>query len=422
MSNKTGKSIMERVFGEGNATMFKIAFRNVFRQKRRSFITSLAMIGGFMLASLSLGFITGTFGGMVEQFTRNNLGHIQVHSRGYFDKPTLYNTIGDYGKLAEKIVSEKVIESWAPRLYSGGLVSVGEKTAGASIIGIDPKLENEALNFDSKIEDGRGLPETASHKALLGKGFAKILSASVGDSIIIVSQAADGSIANDIYEINGIISSGNDMADRATLYLDIQDAQELFVLENQAHELVFIVDNIDHVSKDTDKIRAEIDTTKYSVMPWQEFAKSFYEMVQAKLSGNYITNIIIALIVGIGVLNTVLMSVLERTREYGVLKAIGTKPIQIFKLIFFETLLLASASIILGAILGVGLNFYFSLHGISYGTEFEISGFVLDKASAKITAQTLYLPALIVFCTAMIVSIFPAIFAARTKPAKTMRM
>ena len=419
MASKKGKG---GIFSEENRTMFTIAYRNVFRQKRRSLITSLAMFGGFLLASVSLGFISGTFGDMVEQFTRNNLGHIQIHSAGYFKKPTLYNTINDYEKLAEKVLSEKGVESWAPRIYSGGLVSVGNNTAGASIFGIHPVLETQTLNFESQIGTGQMLTETPSHGVLVGKGLAKILDAAVGDSLVIVSQASDGSIANDIYHITGITSSGNEMADRNSIYLDLRDAQELFVLEGRVHELVFVVDNTEKVAKYTKLIRGQIDTSKYTVLPWQEFAKSFYEMIQAKFSGNYVVNLIIGLIVGIGVLNTVLMSVLERTREYGVLKAVGTKPVQIFKLIMFEVLILAVGSIVLGAVMAIGVNLFFSKIGIPYNMDFDISGFIFEKMTSRVTAQTLYLPAAIVFFTAMIVGIFPAIFAAKTEPAKTMRM
>jgi len=410
------------IFSEENRTMFTIAYRNVFRQKRRSLITSLAMFGGFLLASMSLGFISGTFGDMVEQFTRNNLGHIQIHSKGYFEKPSLYNTIDNYESLAEQVLAHKGVENWAPRIYSGGLVSVGKNTAGASIFGVHPVLETNTLNFESQVETGEMLSETPSHSVLIGKGLAKLLEASVGDSLVIVSQAADGSIANDIYRITGITSSGNEVADRSTVYLDIRDAQELFVLENRAHELVFVVDNTDKVAKYTTEIREMVDTSKYTVLPWQEFAKSFYEMIQAKFSGNYVVNLIIGLIVGIGVLNTVLMSVLERTREYGVLKAVGTKPVQIFKLIMFEVMILAVGSIALGAILGIGVNFFFSKVGIPYNMDFDVSGFIFEEMTSRVTAQTIYLPAAIVFFTAMLVGIFPAIFAAKTEPAKTMRM
>jgi len=419
---KNKRPLLSSIIGESNATMLTIAYRNVFRQKRRSLITSLAMFGGFLLASVSLGFISGSFGDMVEQFTRNNLGHIQIHSHGYFEKPTLYNTIENYETLAEKVMSFNGIESWAPRIYSGGLVSIGNNTAGASIIGIHPEMETQTLNFRSQVNEGEMLPITPSHAALIGKGLAKILEADVGDSLVIVSQAADGSIANDIYVISGITSSGNELADRNSVHLDIRDAQELFALDNRAHELVFVVDNTEKVAKYTRVLRAEIDTSKYSIMPWQEFAKSFYEMIQAKFSGNYIVNLIIGLIVGIGVLNTVLMSVLERTREYGVLKAIGTKPSQIFRLIMFEVLILALASIALGAVLGIGVNFFFSKVGIPYGEGFDVSGFIFEKMTSRITPQTIFLPATIVFFTAMLVGIFPAIFAARTQAAKTMRM
>jgi ABC-type lipoprotein release transport system permease subunit len=422
INQNSGKTFLGRIFGDKTAIMFRMAFRNVFRQKRRSFITALAMFGGFTLASLAIGLADGSYNQIIDSFTRNNMGHIQIHGEGYLDRPTLYNTIDDFAFIENAVSGISGVEGCAPRVYSGGLASVGTKTFGVQIIGIDPKSENSALGFASKVKIGEMLPDKANHTALIGKGLAKSLNASAGDSIVIVSQAADGSIANDIYRISGIVDSGDEMSDRSSMFLHIENAQELFVLEGRIHEIIIVVEKIRKVASITADIRGVVDTSKYSVLPWQEFAKGFYDAMSADKQGNYITQLIIALIVGIGVLNTVLMSVLERTREYGVLKAVGTTPAQIIKLIMSEVFILASASVIVGAIISIIGNSILSKVGIDFGTEFTIGGFTMEKMFSEVSAGSLTLPTLMVLVTAIVVSVFPAIHAARTEPAKTMRM
>ncbi|MGC9315032.1 MAG: ABC transporter permease [bacterium] len=269
------KPFLASIFGDRTAIMFRMAFRNVFRQKRRSLYTSLAMFGGFALASLSIGLADGSYNQIIESFTRNNMGHIQIHGVGYLDKPTLYNNIEDYESIGQDAANISGVDGWTPRLYSGGLASVGTKTSGVQVIGIDPRREDEVLNFASKVKTGEMMPLEANHSALIGKGLTKSLNAEVGDSIIIVSQAADGSIANDIYRITGVVDSGDEISDRATMYLHIEDAQELFVLQGRVHEIIIVADKMGKVTELTEKVRGVIDTSKYSALPWQEFAKSF---------------------------------------------------------------------------------------------------------------------------------------------------
>ena len=219
----------------------KIAFRNIFRQKRRTILTALAMIVGFTLSSVFIGWSDGAYSEIIEMFTQNRIGHIQVHQRGYLEKPSLYKTMQDYDSIGETIGNIKGVEAWTPRVFSAGLGSVGEKSTTVQIIGIDAVREIEATRFDKKIVGGRGISAQPARQAVLGKGLARILSATVGSEIVIVSQGADGSIANDLYEIVGIAESGDDTTDRMACYLHIGDAQELLVLEGRAHEIVVIV-------------------------------------------------------------------------------------------------------------------------------------------------------------------------------------
>lgn len=401
--------------------ILKIAFRNIFRQKRRTILTALAMIVGFTLSSISIGLSDGAYSNIINMFTRNRLGHIQVHSTGYLEKPTIYNTITDYEFIGQTIKRNTNVEEWTPRVYAGGLGSVNEKSTAVRVVGIDVVRENQATNFDKKVVEGKTLAETASHEAVIGIGLAKRLSASVGNKIAFFSQAADGSIANDEYTIVGTIKSGDDATDRTTCYLHINDAQDLFVLEGRVHEIVVIVSNINRVTKTVSTLKDSLNNTKLDISPWQVFAKSFYVAMQTDRKGDAISRLIIMFIVAIGVLNTVLMSVLERTREYGVLKAVGTKPSQIFGLVVIEVTIIALGSVCVGAILGTVINHLLSIYGITYPTEITFAGIKIKTLYGAVTTASLIIPAITVTLSAILVSLFPAFKAARIMPARAMR-
>ena len=401
--------------------ILKIAFRNTLRQKRRTILTALAMVVGFTLLSLTIGLSDGAYGNIIAMFTRNRIGHIQVHRKGYLDKPSLYKTIDNASAVGETIQSTAGVEAWTPRVYGAGLGSVGEKSTIVQIIGVDVARETEATRFDKKVIEGSTLGEIPSHEAVIGKDLAKIVSATVGSEIVIVSQGADGSIANDLYKIVGIAESGDDITDRVACYLHIEDAQELLVLEERVHEIVVIVSNINQVDKITSAIETHLNDSTLDVAPWQVVAKSFYRAMRTDQQGDAISRLVIMLIVAIGVLNTVLMSVLERTREYGVLKAVGTKPVQIFWLVICEVVIIALGSICVGTLLGILVNYLLSIYGITYPEEITYGGMKLKTLYAEVNVRCLVIPAITVMLSAAIVSLFPAIKAARILPAKAMR-
>jgi ABC-type lipoprotein release transport system permease subunit len=401
--------------------MFKIAFRNIFRQKRRTILTALTMFGGFTLAAFSIGWADGSYNFIINMFTRHQMGHIQIHYKDYRDRPTLYKTINNTQSVGDQLSQIEEVEEWTARLYSAGLVSVGDKTAGTSIIGIDPVRENSATNFDKKIVQGTSFSENSSREAIIGRGLAEVLEAKTGDEVVVVSQAADGSIANDLYRLVGIIETGNTLSDRTSFYLHLRDAQELFVLEGRVHEIALIVKNLNMVKYVTSKVEKILENPDLEVSPWQVFAKSFYQAMKADKEGMWIMLFIIMVIVAVGVLNTVLMSVLERQREYGVLKAVGTKPYQIFKLVLYEVALLAVFSIIIGGILGFIINHSLSQSGVDLPQAFTYGGMEFKTMYTEVNARSLYIPGITVVISAILISIFPALRAANTEPAKTMR-
>ena len=402
--------------------MFKMAFRNIFRQKRRSLLTALTMLGGYVLASLALGLSDGTYKDIVGKFTRNRLGHIQVHARGYTDRPTLNKVMRNTREVGAMIDRAPDAEAWAPRIIAAGLASVGERTDAIRIIGIDPVRENEATLFDKKITQGRPFSAGASKEIILGPSLALDLKASLGNEVVLVSQAADGSLANDVYRLVGLAETGELASDRTTAYLHIDDARELFALEDAVHEIVVIARSLEKVLDLNASLRGSLGSFPVEIQPWQEFARSFYSAMQADRKGHEVMLIILFVVVAFGVLNTTLMSVLERRREYGVLKALGTRPRQVFRLIILEVLFLAAASVIIGAGLGLSLNAYMAQHEIAVLAEpVTWGGMEFRSLMSEVNIRTVIVPALTVLFTALLVSLMPALKAARTEPAKSIR-
>ena len=398
-----------------------MAFRNVFRQRRRTVLTVLTMFGGFALSCFSIGWMDGSYNYIIDMFTRHQLGHIQIHKKGYLDRPTLYGTIDDYSDVASTVDGVPGVVRTSPRLYAAGLVSVGEKSSIARIIGVDPALENTATLFDRKIETGRAFSNDGSRETVIGKGLARRIDAKIGDNVVLLSQAADGSIANDAYTIAGTIDTGDPAGDLTAVYLRLTDAQELFVLEGRVHEIAVIADELDEVRKIATRVRHRLDDPDLAVDPWQVFARSFYNAMMADKAGGWVMLVVIILVVAVGVLNTVLMSVLERTREYGLLRAMGTRPGQIFLLVIIEVAIMAVISVAVGAVAGWALNHFLSIHGVPMPFEFSYGGMEFTHAFTEVNTRSFLIPMIVVILSALVVSIFPALRAARTIPAAAMR-
>ncbi len=397
-----------------------IAFRNIFRQKRRTILTMLSMVGGFTLASFAIGFQDGTYDNIIDAFTRSNMGHIQVHKGDYTDKPSIYKTIENYEDLMSELSKNEDIENMTPRVLVSGLASHGEKTSGVQIIGYDPKLENEATGFDKQVKEGKPIDE-AKMDVLLGMKLAEIIKAGVGDSVIIISQAADGSMANDIFHVNGILDSGEEGRDRISFYIHIDDAQRMFALPGQVHEIAIMLEEIGPERELAKELNKEYVDEELNFEPWQVIAAVFYRSMQADRQGGYVSYFMILTIVAVGVLNTVLMTVLERTKEYGVLKALGTRPGEIVRLVLLEVSIMSVFSIIIGSIISYFLISWLAARGIDLGTSMDVGGITMSRFYAKLLPRAFTWPGAMVLVMSLLAGIFPAVHAARVQPAKALR-
>ena len=391
-----------------------------------------------MLSSLSIGWMDGSYSSIIMFFTNNRTGQIQVHHEGYLEDPSIYSTVNDYQTIGAFLDSIPGVRVWAPRTYSGALLAVRPQGAGsgnifsnsaaASVIGIDPAMEEAATNFSDRIVSGEMLTAsaadtsyTATGQIILGKELSIILEASVGDSLVMLSQAADGSSADRMYVIRGIVSTGNANIDRNTCYITLSDAQILFALQGKVHEIAVMTASLGAVDELTGEISAGLSGKDLETDSWKTFAKEFYNGMKADEVQLKITIFVIVLVAAMGVLNTLLMMVLERRREFGVMKALGTRPGFIVRMVVLEANIMAVISVISGTILSTAGLLFLSEHGLVMDPPLNYGGTVFREMIASITPECYWIPAICVIITASTVSFLPALKAAHTKAAKTMR-
>ena len=402
--------------------MWKLAFRNIFRQRRRSILTALSMTGGYVLCVLSFSLTEGSYNNVIKIFIEDHTGDIQIHSKDYLTRPKIHKNIDDKAAVERVLNQSEFVRSYTKRVFSPGLAYVGNKNTPVKIVGIDPDLESDTSRLADKVKQGKyfnNQPNDDGYfKAMIGVSAATSLQLNIGDELILISQGADGSIANDIFIIGAIVGSRSSR-DSATVYLPLNAAHDFLTLYGKSHQYALVLNDSSEVIAATQSIQAQLPA--FSVSPWMVVEETFYKTMQADKEGNQFSLFIIVFIVFIGVLNTVLMSVLERTHEFGVLKAIGSRPATITVMILLETTLLAFLSVVAGIILAIPIIYWFANVGFAMPEPIDMGGVAFQHMTGEFSLQIFLLPMLFILSFAIVVAILPGIRAARVLPTEAMR-
>ncbi|MCM2323386.1 MAG: ABC transporter permease [Oligoflexia bacterium] len=405
----------------------RIAFRNILRQKRRSLFTGLALLVCFVLFSFIESITEGTYGHMIDLFTRDHTGHVQVHRRGYLDRPSISKAIDPASGIEAKLKEMREVVAFAPRVKGGGLAYAKTKTTPVQIIGIDPVREEKTSTLRQRLKRGQylgaGAPGEGIRGAMIGQGVAENLKIDLGDELVLISQGADGSVANDRYRVEGVIGT-MESSDQMNVYLTLPAAQEFFSLDGRVHELAVLLKHHSESVRFAAKLQGSLGAAEggqaLSIDPWQVVEEDFYRAMQTDRKGNQISKVILLVIVCIGVLNAVLMTILERTREYGVLKAVGTRPGRLFRLIVLEMGFLSLLSVSTGLVLAVPINYWFATRGISV-PPVEVGGIPYDKMLGEFSVRAFFWPAVTIVVASVVVSLFPALKAVRSRVVDALR-
>lgn len=396
----------------------KMALRNVLRQRRRSLLTALMMFFSFVLLSFTIAFESGTYDQIISMFTKQYVGHVQIHSQEFVKSPSIYETINTPDEVLKNLSTNPMVRAYSPRIIGGALASVKNKTFGTELFGIDPQKEENTTHISSRIASGRMPQRDERNEVLIGGKLAQILKVNINDELILISSGADGSIANDLFKVVGIFDAKAESKDDYRVYMTLESAYEFFSLSASFHEVAINLKTMSSIEKFT----KQFDVGKNNISrSWMVIEKDFYKAMVADKKGSDISFFIIMLIVGMGVLNTVLMATLERSREFGVLKVIGTTPSDIIFLVILETLMISAFSIAIGTIAATLINYYFQVNGISLGESFSYGGITFDVMYAEISFKSYWIPSLIIVFTSIIVSLYPGYKAAKTSAVDAMR-
>lgn len=394
-----------------------IAFRNIFRQKRRSILTGLSISAGYVFFALTLSLVEGSYSNMIKLFTENHIGHIQIHSDDYLTRPKIYKSINDNSKIERTLSADPRIISFTPRAYSQALSFSEEKTGPIQLIGIDPVKEPTVSRLREKITQGRFFsePPGPSDKvpALISKGLAIKLDLEINDEFVLIGQGADGSIANDIFIVSAMVGKQSS-SERASVYLPLTAMQAFLSLNNNVHEYALLIADITQAQMISQKLQSAL--SDFVVSPWQVVEEVFFKSMEADKKGNWVFLALVMIIVFIGVLNTIFMSVLERTREFGVMRAIGFRAAGLITLIFTETILLTLLSLFLGILFALPLILWFSEVGYMFPEPMDLGGIEFQHLKGELSFKVLFVPMGIVFLFATFTSLLPAIRASRLIP------
>ena len=399
--------------------ILSIASRNVIRNWRRTLVTTLAMgFAGFIMilfASLTEGLLYTSERNAVAM----NLGDMQIHAEGYRDDPDLYKRIDNAADLVRKL--QQAGFHAAQRVYGFGLAAAGSTSAGVQLRGIDLTNEATVTQIHKHVMQGNWLADTDPKGVVIGKKLGRTLNVKPGDEVVIIGQAADGSMANDLYTVRGILKSIGEEVDRAGFFMVERAFRELMVLPQGAHEITVMRPDR---SRDLESATAQVAALApgYETMHWRRLRPVIARILDLADAQTIVMVLITYVAVAMIVLNAMLMSVFERIRELGVMKAIGVTPWQLFLLVYAETMVQVTVASIIALSSGWSVARYFQNNGIDLSAiagSTSFGGVAIDPIwYAYVTKEAVIIPIVFLFIIAAAAVIYPAIKAAVIRPVK----
>ena len=390
--------------------LLHLAWRNVQRNTRRSINTITAITVGLAALIFIWGFIDGMNEQTIENSTTYLTGHIKVHKTGFHEDKALYLSMPDDPVMQKRLSKLEHVTAVTARIEDKAMLSGDKEARGVKVIGIDPDAESKVTTIVKAIVAGRYLQATDVNTILLGDNLAERAGLKVGDQAVLVTQARDGSLAADRYQVVGLFDSGIDMIDAAHVFIPLSSAQELYSMWGQVTQWVLRTDERQQTDKIAVQLRAELGPD-YEVLTWKQLLPEMVQMIRFHEVMAYIVVFIVFFVVAVGVANTIFMAVMERTREFGVMLALGTSQSQIIQLVLLESFMLGVIGLILGNIVGLAITVYYSTTGIDL-TQYTLAMETMPGLSGSVYPLILWDHVLLVSIVTLTISIFPALYPA----------
>lgn len=403
---------------------FKLAWRNIWRNKRRTIITLASIVVAVSLSALTRSTQEGQYDNMIESTVGTFTGYIQIHANGYWDEQTLNNSFMLSDSLQQQLDRFESVVTVAPRIESYALAATSDQSRPAMVMGIDVETEQELSDPQSRMREGHYFESNHEQAAILGYELMDRLNAQIGDSLVLIGQGYHGMNATGLYPIKGTVSFPNPQLNSSLVYLPLQTAQTFFVAPNRVTTTALILNDARNVNQSTQQLRSQIPTDQYEVMTWEELMPELQQAIQADRGSGIIILMVLYMVVGFGILGTVLMMVSERSYEFGVMLSVGTPRSMILKILSCEVLIISMLGSALGILVSLPITWYFNVNPIRLTGDMEsaLQQYAMEPILQFSMAPDIFVnQAIIVFFITLLFSIIPIIRATRLEPVEAMR-
>ena len=405
----------------GDRFLWRLAWRNVWRNGRRAAIVATAVAVGIAGVVLSMAINFGMIFQMIETAISTDLGHVQLHARGFQDDPGLDRLLRDGGRGGiEALEGLAEVRAWAPRIRSEGLISSARASAGVRVLAVDPAREARITSLADSIVEGEYL-DGARRRLVMGEALAERLHVEVGAKVVVSATDARGDLAGEAFRVAGLFRTASLELDRSTVYVRLDEGQRLFHVGDTISELVAVARSREAIPRVQSALRERLGDD-VEVLSWGELAPVLEYFVEIFEQMAWIVYAAVFVAMAFGIANVLLMAVFERTREIGVLRAVGMSGPRVVGMVALESVLLTLVGLVAGfALTGLGL---FALRD---GIDLSRWGQGLNAMGVPTTIVPIVrladftTPSVVALVTALLAGLWPAVRASRARPAEALR-
>ena len=342
--------------------LFKIAWRNIWRNKRRSVIVLTSVVVGLVAIIISDGLSNGMMRQMLFNQISLDVAHLQVHKEGFNSNKVVKNFIPDYKKVEDAVKNNPEVKYYSMRVFASGILSSANNSSGVRIYGINPDEEAKVSVIKSSIIEGKYIG-SGKRDIVIGQKLAEKLGVGVGDKVVAMANTLSGDLGSDVFRIVGIFRTASSDFDKTTIYINASTEQQMLGIGDKYYEFAVIVKDYNKIGSIKNNLKSALDGG-YEVLTYKDLLPMLIYQMELYKESMIILVAIIGLALIFGIINTMLMSVFERIREFGVLMAIGMKNNRLYLMIVFEAFIIGVVGTVVGLLLGVLLNIPLAHSGI----------------------------------------------------------
>lgn len=402
--------------------LLTLAWRNIWRNRNRSLITMASIASAVVLAVMTAALQKGVFDNLIHNLVSLYTGHIQVHEKGYWEEQLLDNSFELNDTLRRQVDQLKGVAASAPRLETFSLISSGEKTKGALVVGVLPEEENRLTNLQGKLAKGAFLTEKGE-SALVAEGLAEKLKVGIGDTIVLLAQGFYGSTAAGKFAIAGLLHFGSPELNSQIIYLSLANAQAWLDAPGRVTTLAVTLKEDKALPQATHILKNTLPP-HYEVLTWEDMMPEIVQHIKTDTMSMFIMIGVLYLIVAFGIFSTLLMMLAERQREFGMLVALGMQKFTIAWMLLLESVMLTLFGCLLGMALSLPVTWYLTEHPIRFSGElaraYEQFGFE-PVFPATMDASIFIHQTIVVLVMGLVLSMYPVIKILKLNPVAAMR-